>query len=379
MTEELSLGARVLEAIRAGRANRNARLAAARGALPLTPAELLLVQVLLAGDEDAEIADAARTSLDAFDAPTAEHLAADPATDVAVLEFLAASPNRWPVAARLLAASTRIPPRALRVIAGSSLGEALAILVTNNLALSADAELGRLLSVNPALGGSERLRLLDYLDELGKRRPEETVPPQAAADEEIVLEPARDPFLAALGIDAEVERMLPELGLDMGALAERSELLGEAEDEDEASLINRLQRMNIGQKLRVALFGGREERMVLIRDSNRLVSSAVVKNPKFTAHEAEAAANSRNVNAEVLRLVARHRDFGQTYSIQHALVKNPRVPPDLQLPLVPVLNDRDLRLLLKNRNISEMVRRHAKKIIDTREERRRVRLGPQKH
>ncbi len=378
MTEELSLGARVLEAIRTGRANRNARLAAARGALPLTPAELLLVQVLLAADEDAEIADAARTSLDAYDAPTAEHLAADPATDVAVLEFLAASPNRWPVAARLLAASTRVSPRTLRVIAASSLGEALAILVTNNQALSGDAELGRLLSVNPALGGAERLRLLDYLDELGKRKPEE-VEEEAPADDDIVLEPARDPFLAALGIDAEVERLLPELGLDMGALADRSELLGEAESEDEASLINRLQRMNIGQKLRVALFGGREERMVLIRDSNRLVSSAVVKNPKFTAHEAEAAANSRNVNTEVLRLVARHRDFGQTYSIQHSLVKNPRVPPDLQLPLVPVLNDRDLRLLLKNRNISEMVRRQAKKIIETREERRRVRLGPQKH
>jgi hypothetical protein len=377
----------VVEAVRSGRAARPARLAAARGALPLTAGELLLLQILLARDEDAEIANAARASLASVDAPTAESLAADPDTDLLVLRFLASEPAHWPDAARLLAASTRLPGEDLHAIASSSLPEALSVLVANSQALSEDHSLGDVLAANPALAGADRMRLLDYLEELAKpaRAPLTAASGAAAAGDAATgalaegLAPAKDPFLAALGIDAEVELLLPELGIEIGALSERSELLGEAEDEDEATLIKRLSKLNIGQKLRVALLGERSERTILVRDSNRLIACAVVKNAKFTTHEAETVANSRNVNQEVLRLIARHRDFSASYTIQHSLVRNPRCPPEVALPFIPQLNDKDIRLLLKNRNISEMVRRQAKRTLETREARRRVRLGPSRH
>jgi hypothetical protein len=382
VSEPDKLGAVVVEAVRSGRAARPARLAAARGALPLTAGDLLLLQILLARDEDAEIAGAARTSLATLEPEAAEALAADPDTDVLVLRFLASEPGHWPSAARILAASTRVPSESLHAIAACSLPDALAVLVTNHQALSEDQQLGTILASNPALTGAERLRLLDYLEELAK--PGRAPAPAEAPDttEAGTLEglaPARDPFLAALGIDAEIELLLPQLGLELGALSERSELLGEAESDDEASLITRLSKMNIGQKLRVALLGEREERTILVRDSNRLIACAVVKNAKFTAHEAETVANSRNVNQEVLRLIARHRDFSSIYAIQLSLVRNPRCPPEIAIPFVQQLNERDMRLLLKNRNISEMIRRHAKKTVEVREARRRVRLGPSRH
>lgn len=378
MSETASLGQRILAAIQAGSAPRPAKLAAARGALPLPPAELLDLQIVLAWDPDQEIAQAALESLLALPPETASSLAGDPETSAAVLGWLAGQPDRWPSAARLLAGRRNLLPEAYRTLARGSDALVLEILAQNHDLIASDRELGLLLLDNPALPQGPRGRLLDFQDELAKLEtppPAPEPPPEAPPD----LPPARDPFLASLGIDAEVEALLPGLDLDLGLLAERSELLGALEEEEDAALFARLSRMNVGQKLRLALFGSREIRSLLVRDSNRIVAAAVIKNPKFTAHEAEAVSNSRNVSVDVLRMVGRHRDFSQVYTVQHNLVKNPRCPLEIALGYIPGLNDHDLRLLLKNRNISDAVRRQGKKTLEIRESRRRVRIGPGKH
>jgi len=232
-------------------------------------------------------------------------------------------------------------------------------------------DLGARLRANPALPAGARTRLLDLLDELAKPAVREGDRSAATEGERA---PARDPFLAALGFDAEVEALLPQLDLDLGQLAERSELLGEGADEREANVIKRLAGLKIGQKMRVALFGNREERMVLIRDSNRAIAMAVLKNPQFGEEEAEAVANSRNVMQDVLRQIARHREFAKSYQVQHNLARNPRTPIEIAQNLVARLNDKDLKLLVKNRNVADAVRRQAKRVLDAREARRRVRL-----
>jgi hypothetical protein len=131
--------------------------------------------------------------------------------------------------------------------------------------------------------------------------------------------------------------------------------------------------MKVGQKLKLALFGTREERALLVRDSNRIVATAVVKNPKFTETEAENVSNSRNVAEEVLRLIARHREFSKIYKIQHNLVRNPRCPAELAVRFIGTLREQDLKLLVRNRNVGDAVRRQAKKQIEIIHSRRRVR------
>ncbi len=385
------LGERLLGSLREGKLPRPARLAAARGAFPLEPERLAAIQVLLLADEDPEVRQAAEASLASLPAETARALAeAGGAPEAAA--WLAGEAARFPEAGLALARrpdlSTGTAARLLDAAAGAGLAAILEALSVNHEALARDPGLARRLAECPALPESARPRLLDLLDELAKEEPgreqaaagpaaEEEAPAPSTGDE--APPPAKDPFLAALGVDAEVEALLPELGLDLGHLADRSELLGEAESEDEERLIARLAKMNVGQKLKVALFGTREERSILVRDSNRVVATAVVKNPKFTEQEAEAISNSRNVCDEVLRLIARHRDFGKNYQIQHNLVRNPRCPVEIAMNFVTRLNDKDLKLLLKNRNVSEAVRRQAKRIIEAREARRRVRLRTGKH
>lgn len=373
----------IVERLLGGTAPRAARLAAARGALPLSPAELTLVQVEFARQsDDPELAAAASESLSQLEPMQAVALAHDGETPSAVLEFLAHELVRWPDAGRSIAARAGLTTATLRALAESSDLDTLTALALNHVALATQPQVGALLAANPRLPEGAKGRLLDVLEELDKarqRQSSEPLSPTGAPSS--APPPARDPFLAALGIDAEVEALLPtlELGLEIGALAERSELIGGIEDDDDASIFSRLSRLNVGQKLRVALFGSAGERAILVRDSNRLVAASVVKNPKFTEQEAESVSKSRNVNDVVLRLIARHRDFGNSYSIQHNMVKNPRCPVDLALNFLGRLNDRDVALLLKNRNVSDAVRRQAKRTFEVREERRRVRSPGKKH
>ncbi len=375
-----SLGSRIIEAIRSGSAPAKARLAAARGSLPLARGELVALQLLLREDDEPQIRDAAGESLAALSGEDAVALAGDQETAPEILAWLASEPRRWPEAARMLASSTRVDPQALVPLAESDDEETLRFLAGNHRALKAHPPLGSLLQHNPHFPKDAEARLLDVLDELRKEaaavRADDAAREADAAEvarEPDAPRPASDPFLASLGVDAELEAVLPELNIDIGALAERSELLG-AEDGDDESLLARLARLKVGQKLKLALFGGREERSLLIRDSNRIVATSVVKNPKFSETEAEMAANSRNVNQDVLRLIARHRDFGKLYTIQHSLVRNPRCPQEIAARLVPSLREQDLKLLVRNRNVSEAVRRQAKKQIEILNQRRRVRL-----
>ncbi len=382
---EGGLAQKILGAIREGTAPRPARLAAARGALPLERAELTLLQVLLALDEDTEISEASAASLGALGAEDALAIAesADAADEVQT--WLASEASRWPAAGLALARRVDLALEALEPLSESDDPETLGALALNHRALAKSPALARRLEANPALPREAHARLLDYLDELAKQRPEPGTAEEDAHEAEAGQEseaaeyaegpeaPAKDPFLASLGIDAELEAMLPELDIDIGALSERSELLGDLEEGDDGGLIARLAKMKVGQKLKLALFGTREERGLLVRDSNRIVATSVVKNPKFTETEAENVSNSRNVCEDVLRIIARHREFSKIYKIQHNLVRNPRCPADLAVRFIGGLREQDLKLLVRNRNVGDAVRRQAKKQIEIIQSRRRVR------
>ncbi len=363
---------RIIEAVREGRAPVAVRSAASRGALPLTPAELVRLQVYLLDDAVEEIRERVRTALSELDVETVAGIAREATTSPEVLEFIAGSIERWSGCAVTLARRRDLPAAAALALAATSDGDVLDALVMNQLVLGRDREIGARLLDNPGLTRASRHRLLDYIDELDKLAARERAQADGGKEAKEAGRPASDPFLAALGVDAEVESMLTELDIDVGDLSEKSELL--AEDDDDAVFM-RLAKLNVGQKLRVALFGTREERGILVRDTNRIIATTVVKNPKFTEQEADAVSKSRNVNADVLRLIATHRDFSKSYTIQRNLVTNPRLPFEVSIRLIQRLQDRDLKLISNNRNVSDSVRRHAKKIVLARESRRRVRIG----
>jgi len=65
--------------------------------------------------------------------------------------------------------------------------------------------------------------------------------------------------------------------------------------------------------------------------------------------------------------VATTRKFIRSYSVVRNLLNNPRAPADVTLPFVTRLNDRDLKELARNKNVAEVLRTVAFKLVRQKE------------
>ncbi len=128
------------------------------------------------------------------------------------------------------------------------------------------------------------------------------------------------------------------------------------------SLLQRMQRLKAGEKIQLALRGGRDVRSILLRDSNKEIMLSVMNNPKITESEIELLAEQKNTPVEVLKIIAKKREWLRTYPIVHALVKNPKTPIEIAQKYVHALRPKDLLLLGRSKNVSEAIRSVAKKL-----------------
>lgn len=141
--------------------------------------------------------------------------------------------------------------------------------------------------------------------------------------------------------------------------AENQEIAGSESRRDAGSTLSRISRLSTSEKIKLALLGTHEERMILVRDTNKSVSSAVLKSPKLTDSEIEAISKMRNVSEEVLREIGENRLWLKNYAVALNLVRNPKTPAAISLRLMSRLSNRDLELLSRDRGASEVVRRAA--------------------
>jgi hypothetical protein len=109
--------------------------------------------------------------------------------------------------------------------------------------------------------------------------------------------------------------------------------------------------------------GTREERMILIRDPNKIVAVAVLSSPKLTETEVESIAKMSSVSDEILRIIANTRAWVKSYSVVVALTRNPKTPVAISMNLLSRLAERDLRMLSQDRNIPDILRITARKKI----------------
>jgi hypothetical protein len=135
----------------------------------------------------------------------------------------------------------------------------------------------------------------------------------------------------------------------------------EKTDGKKASLWARISFMNVSEKVQLAFRGDRTARMLLVRERNRLVCAAVMRNPRMSETEAEQIANMRNVEDEVLRLLSTRRDFMSKYNIMLNLVRNPKTPVGVVVPLINRLTLRDLKGLKDDKGVQHIVRDVARK------------------
>jgi hypothetical protein len=123
-------------------------------------------------------------------------------------------------------------------------------------------------------------------------------------------------------------------------------------------------------RVKLAMLGSREQRAVLVRDPNRVVSTAVLASPKLSEAEVETFARMSNVSVDVLRIIGTHRAWLRNYGVVAALVRNPRTPPAISVGLVTRLQERDVKGLAVDRNIPEVLKRAARKMLQVQDARR---------
>ncbi len=138
--------------------------------------------------------------------------------------------------------------------------------------------------------------------------------------------------------------------------------LSEAEFE---SLYHRILQMGVADKIKLALFGNKEARDILIRDPNKIVALSVIKSPKIMDAEVDAISKSRHVSEDVLRHIAGTKEWIRSYSIKMNLVENAKTPIPIAMKILSQIREPDLRKLAKNKNVSQVIATQARRLAET--------------
>ena len=309
------LSPEIIEDLRHGRAARERKLAVCSGGAHLSPADRVEILAVLAGDTDEMVSGRAQEAL----------LSQPDETFIEALRRENAVPALFAYASRNLADKPGVCD----------------VMVQNK---NCQAEF--LVPLVRHLSAPGIQTLMEELDRVSDS------PTLAAALEH------------SSSLTAEQKIQLHELrgtSIDEAALAEAA-VEAEPDAARRQTLLQRLAKMTVAQRVQFAIKGGSEARRTLIRDANKVVQRAVLQSPRLTDQEVEAFASMTGLTDEILRLIANNRNFRKNYSVVRNLMNNPKTPLDVSLHMLPMLNAADLKKLTTNKNVPETLRTTAFKL-----------------
>ena len=317
-----TLSPEVVEDLRHGRANRERKIAACTGSAHLAPADRAEILSALAIDLDEMVAERAKEAI--LSLPIEYFLEA--------LQRQQALEPLFDYAAKNLAGKPGV--------CGA---------LVNNKNCSGD----HLVSAAPHLSTSDVHTLMEDLNRVSES------PALAAALTHTTSVTAEQKSL--------LHDLLSDVSIDEKVLAEA---VADAEPDvtKRQTLLQRLAKMNVAQRVQFAFKGGAEARRTLIRDSNKVVQRAVLQSPRLADQEVEAFASMSTLTDEILRLIANNRVFRKNYSVVRNLLNNPKTPLDVSLHMLPLINAMDLKRLTTNKNVPETLRSTATKLSRQRQE-----------
>ena len=142
------------------------------------------------------------------------------------------------------------------------------------------------------------------------------------------------------------------------------------EDVEDLSISQRVQRMNIGQRIKTAMKGNKEFRTLLIKDTNKDVYMAVLKNPGLKENEIEMLTKNTGTNTEILRAIANNREWVSNRNILKGLVMNPKTPVNISIRFLSRLGRKDVELIANSRSLPVALRNNAKRIVSAKAKRK---------
>lgn len=298
-----------------GQARPEQKLAICAGTVPLSPDDHVEMLAVLLQDADRSVSERARSVLLTQTSERFLAAASRPDADPRLLAYCAQNLADKPKIADALAKNAACPPAVVTRVASHLTADGIQALLDN---------LQRFIS-DPALV---------------------------------------DAVSQSTAANTEQRALFDELHKGAAAITEIDDVASEIEPDPvkRESLMQRVARMNIVERLTLALKGGRSERMLLIRDPNKLIQRSVLQSPRLTDTEVEAFASMTNLPGETLRAISFSRVFMKSYSVVRNLTNNPKTPLDVSLHLFPRLTSTDLVKLTNNKNVPETLRSAAIKL-----------------
>ena len=393
---------RMIDLVRNSQLPSNMMQFAVRGALSVPPGETIEILVHLALHNKL-FAERARLTLAGWDEKASMAVAADPKTSPEVLGYFVSRENLRTSLLPALAENPSVSEESLDELAASGSRSVVEALLGSARVMNSP-RLVQALQSNPALRRNE-------LAEIGKKLPAlETSPAAEPAEVEVpdhVVEGMVTKYLEenAPELAAEKDKPFQVIGMAHEEMAHEDaggEAVGEVgpqaaaatggasadatgrlataaagktaaalaaihakkhphpgHEERRDSTLQKISKLDIKGRIALAMRGNKEERTILIRDSTKLVSLAVLDSPKISDAEVEKIALQKNVLEAVLRAIPMKRKYAKNYSIMRNLVYNPRTPLDVSLGLMKNLLTRDLKNLSDNKEVSDTIRKLA--------------------
>ena len=399
MPTEVKSSNPVVKSIISGHAPPAARLAAARGLLPLPQTDLLEALVHLSADNDPNVASAAQSTM--AEQQPQDLLSIARTEDVApsVLGYMASLAGAGRDLHEAVAGNLNTPDEAIALLARTTADASLLEFLTLNQQrlIRAPGIIDAIL-LNPARTAEAERRAKEtrrefFEKERGARQIAQELRARGNSAAAEFFESAElasvagalsvdDAWVIAQHIEVSdadiddswlarefIEEMMVEtpeqIAANAQAVIKAEQLEGEASPE-RISLIRRIMFMSVKDRVKLATKGDREARGILIRDSNKIVATGVIHNPRLTDQEVENIATMRTVAEEVLRLIGMNRAWARSYPIIHNLARNPRTPMATAVHILPRIRTKDLKAISVNRNVSEAVRRQAYRLSEMR-------------
>jgi len=385
-----------------GKAPRPAQVAAARGILPLPEADLFEVLVTFARSGDQELSEYAAASLRTQDDSMVGSALRSESVPLSALIYFAETPDVSAKAHEAVIQNPRTPADSIAKLArGTKNGQILELLSFNQqLLIQAPAILDAILTNPNKTAEAERRAAETKREFFEKERGSEQIASELRAQgkeaaAEFIEKAEFTSDLEGSGLDLDdalflasmievsddeiddswmgleyIEEFYEESEADRQAIVDK--ILGEMRVEgidlpsERISILNRIMKMGMKDRVKLAMKGDREARNILIRDPNRIVAQAVIQNPRITEQEVEKIAAMRSVPEDILRKIANDRQWSRGYQTAHNLARNPRTPVASTMNILSRLQLRDLSALSKNKNISDAVRRQALRLSQAR-------------
>ena len=353
----------VVERILSGQVPANVKQAAAKGALPIPREDLIELWVLLRADADSSIRLACNESLAGVSELEWGELLPSHGFAPQVLDFAVRVLGKNHRILQAALRNPKVPVPAVEWIAAQTSDWGIDMVLDNQSRLIKSPQIAVALLSNPNLNPTQVRQIFDLAEQFFKEDPQ--IPEILAqkfglrlghAGGELYKEEAEEAPAPVEVAPEAIEEELPVEGL----------IEEELTPDKFQNLYQRLLTMSVPAKIQLALKGNKEARTLLIKDNNKVIQEAVLDSPKLTDTEVELFTKMRNLPEDIFRKISRDHEFMKKYSIARGLVFNPKVPPGISLSLMQRILDADLQILMKDKNVTELVRRQAKTLYEMR-------------